>query len=146
MTEEETKRAFRDILRRMLESSGGTIRYGCGTPLIKSLNSAVRDFREGRPVCKGITVDEVVMTVYDEWRIAGRKCCDSVETDIYAPMFSINDGKKSELMIDEADIEGFKPVHEHEYTLRVRRIFITNNPFYHHYELLELINDAFSKR
>ncbi len=118
------------------------MKYGCGTPLIKSVDRAIRDFREGRPVCKGITVDEVVMTVYDEWRLVGRRCCDSVETDIYAPMFSINDGKKSEHMIDDTDIEGFKPVRGHKYKLRVRRIFITNNTLYHHYELVDLINDT----
>ena len=39
-------------------------------------------------------------------------------------------------------IEGFIPARGHEYKLKVRRIYLARNPFYHHYELLEIISDC----
>ena len=78
------------------------------------------------------------MTVYDEWIEVGR-LDDSV---LYAPLFSIDGGDTKERFVRENGVDGFIPLRGHEYKLKVRRIYQTDNPHYHYYELLEVISDT----
>ena len=64
---------------------------------------------------------------------------DSGWVDIYAPLIAVH-GNTERLLRDD-EIEGFKPIRGHEYKLKVRRIFITEEPFYHDYKMLDLIYD-----
>ena len=61
--------------------------------------------------------------------------------DIYAPLVCVNG--QTELL---QGYEGFSPRRGHEYRLKVRRIYITDYPEYHHYELLEVLSDTPSSK
>lgn len=141
MTEEELKKAWGDILRRALESP-----TRCGTPYVYAVHDAVEAFRNGRPVGDRITVDEVVMRVYDDWKLTGQMSNDTEERDIYAPLVSVEGGNGTERLEMDTDIEGFTPIRGHEYRLKVRRIYLTGKPHYHHYELLELMSDTIKEQ
>ena len=114
----------------------------CGTPLLNKVDRAVDDFRNGRPVEGGISIDEVLMTVYDDWAFVGEMSTDDGDVELYAPLASVEGEVINERLMMETEIEGFIPIRGHEYRLKVRRIYLTRNPFYHHYELLEVISDS----
>ena len=114
----------------------------CGTPFVKALIKAVDDYKNGRPVDEGITVDDVYMTIYDEWAsFVSTWGQDGKWKEIYAPYYSI-DGIDEKRHLKEPDsIVGFIPERGYEYRLRVRRIFLTNKPDYVHYELIEVLGE-----
>lgn len=113
----------------------------CATPFYDEIHDAVENYHNGRPVGDRVTVDEVQVRVLDEWKRVGAAVCDGKESDISVPCL-VAEGETAPMeMSDEEDIEGFIPERGHEYLLRVRRIFLTEDPFFHHYELMELISD-----
>ena len=138
MTKEKNEKAFKEALHRIVTESLG---HRCGTPFLRKVHQAVDDFRNGRPLEEGISIDEVVLTVYDDWAFVGEMSTDEGWEKLYAPLISVEGENTTELLMMESDIEGFTPLRGHEYRLKVRRIFLTRDPFYHHYELLELISD-----
>lgn len=114
----------------------------CGTPLMYDLDTAVEDYKNGRLVGEGITVDEVEMTVLDDWENVGSMSSENGWTAIYAPLVVVP-GERPERLMSDTDIDGFTPVRGHEYKLKVRRIYLNNNRLlYHYYEMLELQNDT----
>lgn len=113
----------------------------CGTPLLNAVYDAVEDFKNGRPVGEGITVDEVQVIIVDDWAETGCTFDDNGPVPIYAPLMLVNGESKPERLFQPTDIDGFTPARGHEYQLRIRRIYLTNEPFYHNYEMLELISD-----
>ena len=119
----------------------GAMTHVCGTPFLMKVDNAVDDFRNGRPVEEGISIDEVVMTVFNDWAFVGEMSSDDGDVKLYAPLISVEGENTTERLMMETDIEGFTPIRGHEYRLKVRRIYLTRNPFYHHYELIELISD-----
>ena len=133
------KDSIRIAFRNVFEEHTLTV---CGTPLLNKVDRAVDDFRNGRPVEEGITIDEVLMTVYDDWAFVGEMSTDDGDLELYAPLVSVEGEGKTERLMMETDIEGFIPIRGHEYRLKVRRIYLAKNPFYHHHELLELISDS----
>lgn len=133
---------IRESFRKIIDDYPETMRHVCGTPFLMRVHQAVDDFREGRPVGEGITVDEVIMTVYDDWAFMGEMSTEDMDVELYAPLVSVEGENKTERLMMESDIEGFTPIRGHEYRLKVRRIYLTRDPFYHHYELLELISDC----
>ena len=119
--------------------SGETI---CGTPMLMAVMDAVNAYRAGKPVGEGITVDEVEMTILDDWDEVGTFFEENGPVTLYAPLILVEGEGKPERMFFDTDIEGFTPLRGHEYKLRVRRIYITNDRFFsHHYEILELLSD-----
>ena len=116
-----------------------------GTPLQSAVEDSVDDYKAGRPVGPGITVDEVDMTILDDWAIVGAIFNENGPLDAYAPMLSVP-GEEPERMQFDWDIHGFTPIRAHEYKLRVRRFYLTNDRLmYHHYELLEIISDTLTQ-
>ncbi|MBQ6953192.1 MAG: hypothetical protein IJP81_04715 [Bacteroidales bacterium] len=113
----------------------------CGTPLLNAVYDAVEDFKNGRPVGKGITIDEVEVAILDDWAITGGITDNNGPVDFYAPLMIVKGESKPERLFEATDIDGFTPERSHEYQLLIRRFYLTNNPFYHQYELLKVIND-----
>ena len=113
----------------------------CGTPLLNAVYDAVEDFKNGRPVGEGITVDEVEVSILDDWAETGCTFDDNGPVPIYAPLMLVNGESKPERLFHSTDIDSFFPSRGHEYKLLIRRIYLTNNPFYHNYEMLRLISD-----
>lgn len=114
----------------------------CGTPLLNAVYDAVEDFKNGRPAGEGITVDEVEVFILDDWAETGCTFDDNGPVSIYAPLMLVYGEKKTERLFQLTDIDGFSPERGHEYQLKIRRFFLTNNPFYHYYELIKLIKET----
>ncbi len=121
-------------------------RFRCGTPFRQALHRAVQRFEDGEPIGKGFTVDNVEMTVLDDWEMVGYfiGTPDQDRVEIYAPLISVN-GETERLRCDDK-IEGINLLRGHEYKMKVRRIYLTRNPFYHNYKMLELISDKATQR
>lgn len=134
LSEEFMKRTLHDIEA-----------HQCGTPFYYELSKAVDSFKAGKPVGDRITVDEVEVKVMNDWRYAGTSMYKDSIREIYVPCLEVEGETSPMKMLDEDDIVGFIPERGHEYLLKVRRIFITKEPFYHHYELLEIIEDKLTK-
>ena len=114
--------------------------FRCGFLNSQSLHRAVKRFEGGEPVGEGFTVDEVEMTVFDDWEVVGYMGTkDQDDVEVYAPLISVNG--ETDRLLREDEIKGFKPLPGHEYIIKVRRIFITKEPFYHYYKMLDLISD-----
>ena len=114
--------------------------FKCGTPYLQSLHRAVKKFEDGEAVDDGFTVDEVEMAVLDDWeRVGCMSTKDQGWVDIFAPLIAV-DGITERLLGDD-EIEGFKPLRGHEYRIKVRRFYITEEPFYHVYKMLDIIYD-----
>lgn len=121
--------------------SNPMFKYTCLTPFYSELYDAVEDYRNGRPLGDRITIDDVEITVLDEWAWArSTQDEDGKWIDIDAPYIIVN-GEKTRFIEDEG-IEGFTPERGHEYRLKVRRIFITTQPEFCHYILLEQLEDT----
>ena len=114
----------------------------CGTPLVNAVLDAVDNYHAGRPVVDGITVDEVEVTIMDDWAETGCTFDDNGPVPIYAPLMLVHGESKPERLFQPTDIDGFTPERGYEYQLKIRRFFLTNNPFYHQFELIELIKDT----
>ncbi|MBQ9310280.1 MAG: hypothetical protein IJ222_05370 [Bacteroidales bacterium] len=114
----------------------------CGTPMVYALHDAVANFHKGLPIGGGITVDEVEMTVHDDWAESGLMHDGEEDTIIYAPSYSIKGESELRRFLMDSDIDGFTPVRGHEYLLNVRRFYLTTNPFYCHYELISILGDT----
>lgn len=81
ITKGESIKAVKEWLQKMATRTGmGTMKYGCGTPFVYALHHAVEDFKNGRPVREGITIDEVIMTLYDDWTFVGQMFTETEET------------------------------------------------------------------
>lgn len=121
-------------------------RLGCGTPLRQALHRAVKRFEDGEPIGEGFTVDNVEMTVLDDWEMVGYyiDTQDQDRVEIYAPLISVNG--ETERLLGDDEIDGIKLLRGHEYKMKVRRIHLTRNPFYHNYKMLELISDKATQR
>ena len=121
-------------------------RFRCGTPLRQALHRAVKRFEDGKPIGEGFTVDYVEMTVLDDWEMVGYYLVtpDQEGVEIYAPLILVN-GETERLRGDDK-IEGINLLRGHEYKMKVRRIYLTRNPFYHNYKMLELISDKATQR
>ena len=114
----------------------------CGTLDLYALDDAVEAYKAGEPIPEGITIDEVEMTVLDDWENVGSMSEENCPVDLYAPLLSVP-GEKPERMMFDWDINGFKPERGHEYKLRVRRCYFTNGIrlITHQYDLIEVISD-----
>ena len=121
-------------------------RFGCGTPLRLALNRAVKRFEDGEPIGEEFTVDYVEMTVLDDWEMVGYYIGtpDQDRVEIYAPLILVNG--ETERLLGDDKIEGINLLRGHEYKMKVRRIYLTRNPFYHNYKMLELISDKATQR
>ena len=121
-------------------------RLKCGMPLRQVLHRAVKRFENGEPIGEGFTVDYVEMTVLDNWKMVGYYIGtpDQDGVEIYAPLILVN-GETERLRGDDK-IEGINLLRGHEYKMKVRRIYLTRNPFYHNYKMLELISDKATQR
>ena len=115
----------------------------CGTPFLQELSRAVDGFKNDRPLSERVSMDEIDMTVYDDWDIVGVAYYpeETFGVDIYAPLISIEGEDKTERLLSEDEISGFTPLRGHEYRLKVRRFYLTEHPFYHYYELISVILD-----
>ena len=115
----------------------------CGTPFLHELNQAVKNYENGRPLGERISMDVIEMTVYDDWAVVGAAYYPekSSRVDIYAPLVSIEGDDKTERLLSDEEISGFTPLRGHEYRLMVRRIYLTEHPFYHYYELVAVLDD-----
>ena len=114
----------------------------CGTPLVNAVLDAVDNYHAGRPVVDGITVDEVEVTIMDDWAETGCTFDDNGPVPIYAPLILVHGESKPKRLFQPTDIDGFTPERGYEYQMKIRRFFLTNNPFYHQFELIELIKDT----
>lgn len=92
----------------------------CATPFYSELHDAVNNYKAGKPVGNGITVDEV---------------------KVHAPRMVIEGETTPMEMVDQEGIDGFTPEKGHEYLLKVQRIFITRDPYFHYYVLLDILED-----
>ena len=109
--------------------------------LWNAVNQAKDDFKNGRSVGEEITVDEVEMTFFDDWRLVGTTRNEAgEEVELYTPFF-FAEGDDFRRLFLPGDIDGFTPIKGHEYKLIVRRIYLTDQPFYHYYELIRVISD-----
>ena len=116
----------------------------CGTTDLDAVYQASKDFKAGRPLEEGINVDEVEITVYDEWDNCGLYLDGGVA--LQSPVFKVDGDEMAQRMFSEDDIEGFTPVRGHEYRIRIRRFYLDYHPWMnHHYELLEVISDTLAK-
>ena len=124
-------------------TKGGHVKpFKCGTPFVQEVYRAVDDYRNGRPLPERIAVDEVEMTVHDDWAVVGwYHPVDGGEKALYAPSVSVGDEEKRERLLIADEIEGFVPVRGHEYRLLVKRIYLADDPSYHHYELVRMLDD-----
>ncbi len=116
-------------------------RQACGTPFLRELTQAVNDYKNGRSLGERISMDEIEMTVYDDWDVVGRYYYEGLERDIYAPLISIEGEDGPERLLSDDEIYGFIPLRGHEYRLKVRRIYLIEHPFYHYYELIAVLDD-----
>ncbi len=113
-----------------------------GTLDLNLLYQAAEDYKAGKPISEYITVDEVEMTIVNDWKVVGSSSDDNGPVDLYAPLMIVQ-GEEPERMMFDWDIEGFTPVRGHEYKLRVRRFYMPNERWFtHHYEMLEMISDT----
>lgn len=109
--------------------------------LWNAVNQAKDDFKNGRSVGEEITVDEVEMTFFDDWRLVGTTRNEAgEEVELYTPFF-FAEGDDFRRLFLPGDIDGFTPIKGHEYKLIVKRIYLTDQPFYHYYELIRVISD-----
>ena len=109
--------------------------------LWNAVNQAKDDFKNGRSVGEEITVDEVEMTFFDDWRLVGTTRNEAgEEVELYTPFFYAEGDDFWRLFLP-GDIDGFTPVMGHEYKLMVRRIYLTDQPLYHYYKLIRVISD-----
>lgn len=112
----------------------------CGTPFLQSLDCAVNRYKKGEPIGDGFTVEEVEMKVSSEWSYNGRSYRGETGwVNIETPLVTFSG--KTEHLEEVNEIEGFTPLRGHEYRLMVRLFYITNNSFYHRYELIKVISD-----
>ena len=124
-------------------TKGGHVKpFKCGTPFVQEVYRAVDDYRNGRLLSERIAVDEVEMTVHDDWAFVGwYHPVDGDEKELYAPSVSVGDGEKKERLLLADEIEGFVPVRGHEYRLLVKRIYLADDPSSHHYEMVRMLDD-----
>ena len=119
--------------------------WKCGTPFIQEVNRAVENYHAGLPVDSGVSIEEIILLVHDDWRCTGHMFnTDGTEEDIYAPRVDVEGGEQDILMILKDEIDGFVPERGHSYRLRVRRFQVTREPSHNRYELLEILNDTYS--
>ena len=57
----------------------------CGTLDLYALDDAVEAYKAGEPIPEGITIDEVEMTVLDDWENVGSMSDENGPVDLYAP-------------------------------------------------------------
>lgn len=114
-----------------------------GTPFLNLLYDAMEDFNNGRPVADGIVVDEVEMTIYDDWECVGRLSYGEGDKDIYKPLVSVKGETKKQRLNWDVEFEGFTPQQGHEYVIRIRRFYFENDPWTDYYfQFLDLISDV----
>ncbi len=119
--------------------------YVSGTPDMYLLYQAAEDFKAGKPISECVTVDEVEMTIVNDWKVVGCSFEENGPVDLYALLIFVQVEEPERMMFDW-DIEGFTPVCGNEYKLRVRRFYIPNARLYtHQYEMLEMISDTIVK-
>ena len=124
-TEKRLRALNPGLFKRLDERFGEAIirsidTFYCLTPFYSELHDAVNNYKAGKPVGDGITVDEV---------------------KVFAPSMVIEGETSPMEMVDQKGIDGFTPEKGHEYILKVLRIFITRDPYFHYYILLEIIED-----
>ncbi|MBQ7421615.1 MAG: hypothetical protein IJV27_05715 [Prevotella sp.] len=120
--------------------------FESGTLLSSAVYDAVEDFHSGRPIEEDITVDEVEVSILDDWAVTGSSFEDNGPVDIYAPLMLVKGEDAPERLFMPSDISGFTPERGHEYKLLIRRFYLTNDPFYHDYEMIKLISDVQTKK
>lgn len=117
----------------------------CGTPFMNERSKAIEAYRSGQPYESHIMVDEVVLIVYDDWRLTGHMfMTDGSEEPIYAPRVDVEGSEKDILLTTKDEIEGFIPQRGHNYRLRARRFQLIRDRFYKRYELLKVLDDTLS--
>ena len=119
-------------------------KHPCGTCIHRQIDNSVKNYHEGLPVRDGVVVDEVEMTVYDDWELTATIYKeDENDIDIYAPLTAVKGEEPLRLWFPE-DIEGFTPIRGHEYHIKVRRFYWYNDRIMYHYELLKVLEDKSS--
>lgn len=114
----------------------------CGTMDLNYLYEAVDNYHKGLPVKDDVTVQELVMHIYDNWEKVGwTQDEEGNSIDIESPLVVIEGWEKPTRIYPEAPVEGFTPEHGHEYTIRVRRFGLKGDPLTREYELLEVLED-----
>lgn len=112
---------------------------------MKEVYRAVKNYHAGLPVDPGVSIEEIILLVHDDWRCTGHMFnTDGTEEDIYTPRVDVEGGEQDILLVLKDDIDGFVPERGHSYRLRVRRFQVTREPSYNRYELLEILNDTYS--
>lgn len=119
--------------------------HPCGTCIQRQIDNSVKNYHEGLPVRDGVVVDEVEMTVYDDWEhTATTWDDDDNEIIICSPLTSVKGEEPMRLLFPE-DIEGFTPVRGHQYLIQVRRFYWYENRSHYRYELLKVLEDKTTK-
>ena len=115
--------------------------FRCGTGITSQIDKSFKNYHEGLPIEEGVVVDEVEMTVHDDWKQTGTTWDkEGKETIISAPLISVKGEEPMRLMFPE-DIEGLTPIRGHEYHIQVRRFYWHNDPCNYRYELLKVLED-----
>lgn len=115
--------------------------FVCGTSSLQELNEAAFAYHEGKPLGDHIVLDEVIMSIHDDWRDVGTLISDGEETPVFTPKVVIENENVDTVLFSPDEINGFIPLRGHYYQLRVRRFRCNSAPFYCRYELIEVISD-----
>ena len=116
-------------------------RIKCGTGAIKQLVEAKDAFHHGEIPKDNVAIDEIEMTVYNEWETVGSMMNGRGEfLDIITPRIKIDGEEEDTHLLSQDEIEGFIPEKGYEYKLKVRRFMLKSDPFHCMYELFKVIS------
>ena len=114
----------------------------CGTGALCKLYDAKKAFHSGLPVSDDIIIDEVQITIFDDWRKVGELYpVNGPKEDVITPRISVEGAPDDNLMLDIDEIDGFIPKRGHEYVLLARRFRLKSWESYRLLEFLSLVSE-----
>ena len=114
--------------------------FFCGTGCFQALYRAQKEFHQGLPTGDSVIVEDVKMTVFDDWAKVGTLFPIGGEpVDVICPRVHIDGEAEDSRLMTPDEIKGFLPERGQEYRLLVRRFSYRSDPFYRLFELIEVL-------